>query len=264
MDSSPDDTDTVLDASALETVVADYRRDGVERMPHLLSRADMSDVGEALERYIRQVVPGLPDGDLVREADGRSVRNLWRMEHYDEFFAALGRRERILQVAGALVGGDPVLCAVETFNKPARHGSGVPQHQDNAYFCQEPPDICTVWIAVDAAIAENGPVRYARGTAHTLLPHKASGIPGNSMVMSEIREFPPERVSTAILEPGDAMIHHCQTVHWSTPNHTDHPRCGLLFVYRASHTRTDPALREIYTKAAAAFAAQQNNEERPI
>src|SRR5260370_19572794 len=125
MDSSPDETDTALDASALETVVADYRRDGVVRVPQLLSRAAMSDVREALERYIRQIVPGLPDGDVVREADGRSVRNLWRMEHYDQFFAALGRREQLLRVVGALVGGDPVLCAVETFNKPARHGSGV-------------------------------------------------------------------------------------------------------------------------------------------
>lgn len=255
MRSRPDSA--AIDASALETRVAGYRRDGVVRVPRLLSQNDVADVRDALARYIRHVVPHLPGGDLVREADGVAVRNLWRMEHYDDFFAALGNREDILRVVGALLGGDPVLCAVETFNKPARHGSGVPQHQDNAYFCQDPPDMCTVWVAIDPAIAENGPVQYARGTTHTLLPHKASGIPGNSMVMSEIREFPPEQVATAILEPGDAMIHHCQTVHWSTPNHTDQPRCGLLLVYRAAHTKTDPALKEIYTKAAAAFAAQR-------
>lgn len=247
------------DASALPELAAQYRREGVVRVPGLLSEVDIAEVRAALDRYVRDIVPGLPPGDLVREADGVSVRNLWRMEHYDEFFAALGRREEILRVVGALVGGEPLLCAVETFNKPARHGSGVPQHQDNAYFCQDPPDMCTVWIAIDAATAENGPVRYARGTTRVLLPHKASGIPGNSMVMSELREYPADQVATAILAPGDAMIHHCQTVHWSTPNHTDHNRCGLLLVYRAAHTTTDPALKENYTRAATAFAAQQGN-----
>jgi phytanoyl-CoA hydroxylase len=113
---------------------------------------------------------------------------------------------------------------------------------------------------VDPATAENGAVQYARGTTGTLLPHKASGVPGNSMVMTEIREYPPQQVATAILEPGDAMIHHCQTVHWSTPNLTDRPRCGLLFVYRAMHTKTDPALREIYLNATATDGDQHDKE----
>ena len=30
------------------------------------------------------------------------------------------------------------------------------------------------------------------------------------------------------LEPGDALVHHCQTIHYSSPNKTDHPCCGLL------------------------------------
>ncbi|MCW3818919.1 phytanoyl-CoA dioxygenase family protein [Micromonospora sp. DR5-3] len=257
MTSAPKHT-VMRDAPEWRKLVDDYRRNGVVAVPRLVSPSDIADVRVALRRYIRDTVPHLPPGDLVREADGVSVRNLWRMEKYDDYFAALGNREDILHVVGALLGGKPVLCAVETFNKPARHGSGVPQHQDNAYFCQDPPDMCTVWIAIDAATEQNGPVQYARGTTHTLLPHRASGIPGNSMVMSQLREYPAEQVTTAILEPGDAMIHHCQTVHWSTPNHTDYNRCGLLLVYRASHTRTDPALRELYTQAAAAFAARQD------
>jgi hypothetical protein len=248
----------VLATDSERRLVEEYRRDGVVGIPRLLSRDDVAQVRDALTRYVRDVVPGIPGGDVVWEADGTSVRNLWRMEHHDDFFATLGNRADILGVVAALLGGDVELAAAETFNKPAFHGSGVPQHQDNAYFCQAPPDMCTVWIAVDAATAENGSVQYARGTAHTLLPHKASGIPGNSMVMSEIREYAPEQVTTALLEPGDAMIHHCQTVHWSTPNRTERPRCGLLLVYRALHTKTDPALKELYTNAAAAFAAQGN------
>ena len=233
-------------------LVADYRRDGVVGVRQVLSQDDLAELRDALGRYERDVVPGLPDADVVWESNGEAVRNLWRMECHDDYFAALGNRADILRLVATLLGGEVELSAVETFNKPALHGSGVPQHQDNAYFCQTPPDMCTVWIAVDAATAENGPVQYARGTTGTLLPHKASGIPGNSMVMTETREYPPQQVATAILEPGDAMIHHCQTVHWSTPNRTDRPRCGLLLVYRALHTTTDPVVKELYLNAAAA------------
>jgi ectoine hydroxylase-related dioxygenase (phytanoyl-CoA dioxygenase family) len=54
------------------------------------------------------------------------------------------------------------------------------------------------------------------------------------------------------LEPGDATIHQCETIHHSAPNTTEHSRLGLLLVYRGSHTQTDPKLKEAYAAAAAA------------
>ena len=54
-----------------------------------------------------------------------------------------------------MVHGEPVSMGVETFNKPAKVGSGVPPHQDNAYFCLTPPDALTIWIALDAATMES-------------------------------------------------------------------------------------------------------------
>lgn len=233
--------------------VAAYDADGVVAVPALLSDEEVAEVRQALDRCIRDVVPTLPTSDVVFEADGRSVRNLWRLEEHDAFFAELAHRPRLMELVGALLHGEPVPIAVETFNKPARHGSGVPPHQDNAYFCLEPPDVLTVWVAIDAATPDNGPVQYAPGTATTLLPHRASGIPGNSMVLVEPAAVPSDRTVTALLAPGDAMVHHSQTIHWSGPNNTDQPRCGLLLVYRASHTTPSAPLREAYQSAAAAF-----------
>ncbi len=60
-------------------------------------------------------------------------------------------------------------------------------------------------------------------------------------------------------EPGDALIHHCQTVHYSAPNRTDYPRCGFLLVYRGAHTQTDPALKSVYETARAAVQPAQNS-----
>ena len=51
------------------------------------------------------------------------------------------------------------------------------------------------------------------------------------------------------LAPGDALIHHCETIHYSGPNRSDRARCGLLLVYRGEHTKTDKEYRSRYDAA---------------
>ncbi|MFM8291237.1 MAG: phytanoyl-CoA dioxygenase family protein [Planctomycetia bacterium] len=232
--------------------VAAYDRDGVIRVRRLFSPEELARVRAALARYIREIAPGLEPAVVVFEADGKAVRNLWRMDKHDPFFKELGERPDLLALVGSLVHGTAVLVGVETFNKPARIGSGVPPHQDNAYFCQSPPDMLTVWIAIDAATEANGPIYYIRGSHAGMLPHQPSGVAGNSMGLAVGFDKSDPFVGT--LEAGDALMHHCQTIHYSSPNKTDHPRCGLLLVYRGSHTQDDPDLRTAYTSGRTATA----------
>ena len=137
--------------SEMMQMVADYERDGVVRVRGLLRREQVEEIRGELARYTREIVPHLPPGDRTFEADGVSVRNLWRLEQHEEYFANLAQSPKIRGIVRDLVRGEPVLLGVETFNKPAKTGSGVPWHQDNAYFCQSPPDVLAVWIAMDAA-----------------------------------------------------------------------------------------------------------------
>jgi phytanoyl-CoA hydroxylase len=232
----------------IEQILQDYERDGVVRVAKFFSAEETQRVRGEIERYIRDIAPGLEPSEVTFEADGKTARNLWRMEKYDPCFAEIAQRPEILNLVRRLVHGDPVLLGTETFNKPARIGSGVPPHQDNAYFCQNPPDVLTIWIAMDAATDANGPVSYARGSHKLgLLPHKASGVKGNSIGLAETFEHTDPIVG--LLEPGDALIHNCETIHYSGPNRTDFPRCGFLLVYRGAHTQTDPTLKAAYDKA---------------
>jgi ectoine hydroxylase-related dioxygenase (phytanoyl-CoA dioxygenase family) len=219
----------------------------VIRVERLLNDRQLTEVREAIDRYKREIVPNIPNEDFVLEKDGRSVRNLWRMEQHAPFFKALSERRDILELVGPLVNGDPVCWAVETFNKPALDGSGVPPHQDNAYFCKAPPDMLTVWIAVDPVTAENGPVHYLMGShSKGMRPHKKSGVKGNSMGLSEPMPQKVHEELCGTLNPGDALLHHCQTIHWSDPNTTEQPRCGLLIVYRGKHAEVDAELENAY------------------
>jgi ectoine hydroxylase-related dioxygenase (phytanoyl-CoA dioxygenase family) len=237
-------------------LAAQYEQDGCVRVRGFFDAETLATVRRELGRYVRDAAPGLPPGDRTFEADGATVRNLWRMEQHDPFFAALTRRGEILSLVRQLIHGEPVLMAVETFNKPARVGSGVPPHQDNAYFCQSPPDVLTIWIAMDAATEANGPIFYLKGSHRGgTLPHRPSGVAGNSMGLAKMPEHADADVFRGTLEPGDALIHHCETIHWSARNQTDHPRCGLLMVFRGAHAAHDPKLKESYDTARAAVAA---------
>ncbi|WP_437223024.1 phytanoyl-CoA dioxygenase family protein [Planctomicrobium sp. SH661] len=229
----------------------DYRRDGVIHYRSLLSPDELSEVREAIRRYQIDVVPNLSAADFTLEPDRMTVRNLWRMEKNDPFFLEFAAREKILNIVSPLVNGEPVLVGVETFNKPAQVGSAVPPHQDNAYFCQSPPDVLTVWIAIDPATAENGAVEYLLGSHHEVFPHTPSGVKGNSIGLADPSVNERFESFLGTVEPGDALIHHSQTVHFSQPNRSDQSRLCLILVYRGSHTRTDPQLQDRYHRALA-------------
>ena len=84
------------------------------------------------------------------------------------------------------------------------------------------------------------------------LPTKPSGVRGNSIGMAEPPDVPLDEQFCGLLEPGDATIHHCETIHHSAPNQTDFSRLGFLLVYRGSHTETNPEMKAAYTAAATA------------
>lgn len=232
----------------IEALSARYATDGVIKVERLFSPEEIDEIRAQLKRYADEITPGLPPNDVVFEADGVSVRNCWRMEHHDPWFADLARKESILSLVAELVKGEPVLMAVESFNKPALVGSAVPPHQDNAYFCLTPPDALTVWIAVDAVTEANGPVSYLLGThLEGARPHTPSGVAGNSMGLAE--EVDTGAGWPGLLEPGDALLHHCNTIHFSAPNTSAFARRGLLMVFRGGHCAVDEGLRSKYALA---------------
>ncbi len=227
-----------------------YQRDGVVLLRNFFTAERVAEVRAELDRYIRDDLASKPADARSLEPDGETVRNLWRLEQHNDYFRELAASELITSVVAELVGGEPVLAAVETYNKPARVGSAVPYHQDNAYFCRTPPDMLTLWVAIDPVTTDNGAVYFIKGSHQSgLLPTKPSGVTGNSIGLAEPPTVPKSEQFCATLEPGDATIHHCEVIHHSDPNRTDQSRLGLLFVFRGAHTKVDPELRAVYSAA---------------
>ncbi len=240
-----------------QELVKQYREDGVVVLKGFFTPEGLAAVRGELARYTRDIAPKLGRGEVFYEKDGATVRNLWRLEQHDAWFKAANDQITGLPLLKELLNGDPEAMGVETFNKPARVGSAVPPHQDNAYFCRKPGDVLTVWVAIDAVTKANGPVNYVKGShVGGVRPHKPSGVVGNSMGLAETVDQKSPDLLTPLLEPGDAMIHHCETIHFSEPNVSEYSRLGFLAVYRGAHTVDDPTIKARYDEARAKMMAE--------
>ena len=107
-----------------------------------------------------------------------------------------------------------------------------------------------LWIALDKTTLKNGAVHFIKGS-HRL--GEISHVKTNLPLFNKALPKPPDPLRypkvPALLERGDASIHHFLTIHQSGPNQTQFNRRGFVLDYRARSTRinqTDAKTHEEY------------------
>jgi phytanoyl-CoA hydroxylase len=199
---------------------AAYDRDGFVIVRQFLPASEFAELIRQLDRYIREVVPTLPDAHAFYD-DKRRPETLKQMQHMggDPYFADYRNHPTWTALARALVGEDVVAMEPEWFNKPPRTNHVTPPHQDNYYFCLAPPHAVTIWMALDAVDEENGCLRYVRGSHQRgIRPHGRSQILGFSQ---GILDYGPADTAAEVqihLQPGDVVAHHGNTIHRADAN----------------------------------------------
>jgi hypothetical protein len=238
-----------IDLANCKRLNEDYQRDGVVFISDLLSKPELAEVRQQIHRFNTRIVPRLPaairDKSIRFEPDGVSLRSCYYIDQIDGYFNSLGNRADFKDLVRAVVGWEPILYCVETFNKPAWIGTAAVLHQDAAYFEIEPQDMAHLWIALDDVTAANGAIRYWLGS------HKFGVWPHDGLVAGAATKDAPflgvrpeyERQQQAhwqvvpgAMRAGSAAIHSGLIVHDSPPNTTDTPRLGVLCGYRGAHT----------------------------
>jgi ectoine hydroxylase-related dioxygenase (phytanoyl-CoA dioxygenase family) len=214
----------------------------------------VAEIEAALGQYIARIDEASEAYVVYEPGPERKIRNIFEMEKFDPYFAQMALEPHLIELVKAIFNDEPISMGVELFGKPARVGSEVPYHQDNAYFNLEPDQALTVWIALADATEANGCVRYIEGS-HKLgnLPHEPSGVKGNSQRLKELPQGAGPEVS-GIVKRGGVLIHHCNNIHRSEPNRSDHDRPGLLLVYKATRCQIDRGRVENYNATLAATA----------
>lgn len=214
----------------------------VEQLDRL--RTEIDGLHEAMaKRYaLGTEHPGGEDHPQVSWEEGQAsgrpprIRQLMNSEVVSPILDAMSRDERLLAIIRDLIGADAMLFHSKLMMKAAHDGAFTPWHQDFGYWVHESrqPTQVNCMLAIDAADAENGALRFVDGTQNDgLITHQnfAStsfnwGLPG------DIDSKPSTMESMA---PGDAVFFGPMVVHGSAPNRSARDRRANTFAFDISN-----------------------------
>src|SRR2546425_2483060 len=220
-----------------------FDRDGFVIVRRLLAPPEFDELRAQLDRYIRDVVPALPDSDAFFDDRSRpeTLKQMQNLNSHDPFFADYMRNPTWIALAEALLCEPAGSQGVEWFNKPPGGRHETPPHQDNYYFNLKPPNVSTLWMAIDRVDRENGCLRYVQGSQRGgLRPHAPSTVLGFSQ---RITDYGPEDRLGEVeihLEPGDVVAHHAEIIHRADANVSPtRNRRAVAMVFRGASSGRD-------------------------
>ncbi|MFP6640038.1 MAG: phytanoyl-CoA dioxygenase family protein [Myxococcota bacterium] len=152
----------------------------------------------------------------------------------NEFFLELACNDEILGLVEQLLGPDLVLWGCQAFCKPAGDGMEVLWHQDGHYWPIKPLATCTVWIAIDDSVIENGCLRVIPRShcEQKLYPHLVEGRADVVLNQRVEEDFIDESMAVDVeLEAGQVSLHDVYLIHGSNPNRSPRRRAGLAIRY---------------------------------
>ena len=228
-----------------------FDRDGFVHLAGFLGPVEVADLSRRLDRYVREIVPGIPPADKFYEDKGNTgtLKQLVRMSEHDAYFRDLLMQGRFEEMARLLLGDGVVPKGVEYFNKPPKIGRPTPPHQDGYYFMIVPNEAATFWVALEEVDAENGCLRYVRGSHRRgIRSHRRTDTLGFSQGISDYGR--PEDAANEVafsVHPGDVLVHHSLTIHRADGNTSDRrTRQAIGLVYYSGAAREDKAAQQAY------------------
>ncbi len=217
-----------------ERDLARYREDGFLIRRRLFTTEEIRRLGDTArsDHALDRAAAERDDGE------GNRVRlSLWN--HPGEgIYGMVARCRRLVDSVEQLVGGEVYHYHSKMVLKDARTGGAWAWHQDYGYWYQNGllfPDLCSVMVAIDPATAENGCLEVLKGS------HRMGRI--NHILSGDQAGADPERVAESakrletvpcVMNPGDAVFFHANTLHRSGPNRSEHPRWAMICCYNAA------------------------------
>jgi hypothetical protein len=149
-------------------------------------------------------------------------------------------------------------------------------HRDSPYFMFDPPDVVTVWLALDDMDAELGPLEYVcgshlwgdsrNGSTNQFFEHDVRWLLKSAAEAEGLDSDTLKIVSMAGLKAGGLSIHHGRTWHGSGKNcSTTSPRRGLGMHFVPTNVRfTAEASRSLLWKNYVADVDDPSKVELPL
>jgi phytanoyl-CoA hydroxylase len=229
-----------------------FDRDGFVIVREFLSPSELATLTAQVDRFIREVVPTLTESDAFF-VDRDRPETLKQLQHMsvDPFFAEYLADPKWNELAETIIGEPCTAKGPEWFGKPPRTDHPTPPHQDNFYFCLRPPNVATLWLALDPVDVENGCLRYVAGSHRKgIRNHNPTKVLGFSQGIVDFGAEDEAAEVAVTLAPGDIVAHHGETIHRADPNTsaTRHRR-GFAMVFRGESVQRDEEANVRYQAA---------------
>ena len=220
--------------------VAHYHREGYLIPQFRLSPARMDALVKALDKLLANN-PGVRPEKLVsahiQRKPGQGINGDGKNDEGvqgDDAFLALAQDPDILDLVEAVIGPDIILWGAHVFCKPAREGYETPWHQDGHYWPMRPLATCTVWVALEESLRENGclqviPRSHRDGVTHAHLREDRDDLALSMRTREDAFD-----ASTAValeLQPGQMSMHDVYLIHGAGKNTSGKRRTGIALRY---------------------------------
>ena len=159
------------------------------------------------------------------EADAQMLQ-ITQMCERNLHFRRLLYHEAILDCVEDLIGPNIQLFHDQALYKPAHHGGPVFWHQDNAYWQCLPANLVSCWMTLDDVTVDNGAMQVIPGSHVRALEHEHAA--STNALLDNAERVDSSQAVAIELPAGGAMLHHCQTFHYTGPNNTPHERRAFV------------------------------------
>jgi ectoine hydroxylase len=182
------------------------------------------------------------------DAQGAATRiSLWNRPG-DSVYGMAARCERVVDTMEALLGGPVYHFQSKLTAKEPFVGGAWEWHQDYGYWYHNGclfPHLASCQVALDRSFRDNGCLKMVRGS-HRLGRIDHVPVPGEGQNVADPKRMADitRRLEVVYceLDPGDAVIFHCNTLHSSEQNRSPHRRWTYIVCY--NRVDNDTLVRE--------------------
>jgi len=221
----------------------DYARDGAVVLRQVLPLAWIDRMRIAIDRAVAA------PSDAAMSLGGSGTRGRYLGDFFiwqrDADFRNLALSSPLVDLAQQMMRSETVTFFYDQLLvKEPDTPDVTPWHQDLPYWPVKGNDILSLWVPFDSVSVESGAMHYVKGshlagTMYAPTPFNKNSDYSDLYRQSGLPEFPDidavlaqAELLICDVEPGDVVVHHPLTFHWSPGNlHAEHRRRALALRY---------------------------------
>ncbi len=153
----------------------------------------------------------------------------------DDIYGLYSRSARMVEAAEMILDGTVGHYHSKLMQKEPKKGGAWEWHQDYGYWYNNGflyPEMVSIMLALTEATQENGCMQVLKGT-HRMdrVEHNIAGEQVGAQMEKVEEAMKQHELVYVELQPGDALFFHCNLLHRSNANLSDHSRWSLISVY---------------------------------